>query len=167
MPELIVEDGTIVPGANTLVSVVDYSAHAKLMGVDIVGDFGDANVQLFKAMQFLNQQEPYLKGNLVSRDQTTAYPRKDLVLENWSWPENVVPRQAIYAQINLALDVNAGIDLWNPPEPSNKVIKKERIEGVLDIEYAVKEGSKIAANSSSKQFLALLMRNNGLRLERG
>lgn len=164
MPELIVEDGTIVPGANTLVSVADYSDHAKLMGVDIVFD---ARVALFKAMQFLNQQEPYLKGNLVSRDQTTAYPRKDLVLENWSWPENVVPRQAIYAQINLALDVNAGIDLWNPPEPSNKVIRKERIEGVLDIEYAVKDGMKIAANSSSKQFLALLMRNNGLRLERG
>ncbi len=163
MPDLIVEDGTIVTGANTLVSVVDYSAYAELVGVDIIVD---ARVALFKAMQFLNEQEPYLKGDLVTRDQTTAYPRKNLRLEGFDWPENEIPRQAIYAQINLALDVNAGIDLWNPPEAPNKVIRKERVEGVIDIEYAVKEGSKIAANSSSKALLAVLKKNNGLLINR-
>lgn len=162
---VIVEDGSIVPSANSLVSVADYALEADSFGVVITGD---EEVHLLTAMEFINAQESALIGSRVSRDQGTAYPRNNLVVEGWLWLSSEIPRQAQQLQIALAIDINEGIDLYNPPEPTNKTVKRERVEGAVEVEYAVKESSvKTSRYSRSRALLSVLTRNNGLKLIRG
>lgn len=165
MAAVIVEDGSLVSGANSLVSEADYAAYASLLGVNLTGD---PSSQLFTAMEFINSHERQLKGTLVSREQGVAYPRSDLFLQGWSWLNTEIPRQAILLQKTVALDINAGIDPYNPPEPTSKVVKRERIEGAIEVEYAVPEGGnkKLSKVSSSEAILNVLKNNNGLSLVR-
>jgi hypothetical protein len=162
---LIVETGSIVAGANTLVSLSDYELYADTLGIVLTGD---TDIQLIKAMNYINDNERFLKGSLVNRDQTTAYPRTGLMLEGWWWTSTEIPRQAIQAQKALAIDLNAGIDLYNRPEPEQKVTKMERVEGVVTVEYAVLEGGnkKVSNTTTSMALMAVLKNSNGLSLIR-
>jgi ribosome modulation factor len=162
---IIVEDGTQVAGANSLVSVEDYEQHAVKTGVTLTGF---PNEQLIKAMQYINEQEPMLLGQRVTRDQGNAYPRTGLVIEGWSWLSTEIPRQAIQAQIALALDINAGYDLWNPPIRTERIVKRDRVEGAVEREYQVigGESKMLSRYSNTQALMASLMKQNGLTLVR-
>jgi hypothetical protein len=163
---LIIEDGSIVAGANTYVSRADYIAFAASVGVAIPDDEA-ADVELVKAAQFINSKEGRLKGSRVSRDQPLAYPRKDLELEGWSWSSSEIPRQVLSCQLNLALDVHAGVDLFNPAPATTSAVKRKRVEGVVEIEYATSDApAKMARDSSGLALLNLLMKRSGLQLVR-
>lgn len=166
---IIVEDGTIVINANSFVSLQDYIDYATTLGLD-VNVSGKAEEQLISAGQFINIQNN-LKGNLVSRDQPMAYPRSGLVLENWSWLHTEIPRQVIQLQMTKAIEVFNGFDVItgiNTTSSSGQVVKKERIEGAITVEYETSgdNGTKVSSVSSSQALLSVLTNNNGLTLVR-
>lgn len=158
---LIVEDGSVVDNADSYVSRSDYIAYAATQGVTITDD-ETADVQLRKAAEFIASYDSRLKGDKVQRDQSMAFPRSGLVIENFSWDSDEIPRQVILCQQQLALDVNAGIDLWNRPQSESTGIKRERVEGVVEVEYAVKEAGKLSSQSTGMALLNSLLRQNGL-----
>jgi len=160
---LIVEDGSIVSGANTLVSRADYIAHALTLGV-VIPDDDAADIELLKSMNFINQHEANLKGALVERDQSVSYPRTNLVIEGWSWSSDEIPRQAILCQLAFALDVHDGIDLWNTPANPELITKSERVEGAVSVEYAIgsNQTQKLGRSSTGDALLASLLNRSGL-----
>ncbi len=162
---LIVEDGSIVTGANSFVTVSEIEDHAESIGTSISGD---VEQMALKAIDYIKQQEDKLKGYRFTRDQPLPYPRSGLVIEGWHWASDEIPRQVKSLQINLVLDIDSGVDLYNRPEPSNKIVKRERIEGALEVEYAVGNGSvmRTSSNSASQAILAVLSKSNGLTLVR-
>lgn len=161
---LIVEDGTKPANANSFVTRADFIAYALSKGVTIA-DEDATDVMLVKAGQYINSKEPQLKGDLTERDQPMAYPRFNLVLEGWSWSGTEIPRQVILAQMELALDINDGVDLWNPPANPNLTAKRERVEGAVEVEYFGNDNAfKVSRDSLSGAIMATLMRYNGMSI---
>lgn len=163
---IIVENGNLVAGANSYLTRADYIAYSASLGVTIP-DNESADIELIKAGEFINAQESSLIGCKVSRDQTTAYPRYDLIVEGFSWSGNEIPRQVILLQSALALDIHAGIDPFNPPANPERATRRERVEGAIEVEYfGTDGGARLGRSSTSTALLKSLSKNNGLVLVR-
>lgn len=160
---LIVETGSIVPGANTYVSRADYITFALSVGVTIANT-DEADVQLTKAALFIGQHEANLKGERVQRDQPMAYPRTGVVIDGWDWSYTEIPRNVILCQMQTALDINAGFDPWNPSTNPNLIKKRARVEGAVDVTYAVSDstGQKLSRTSTADALLNSLLNRSGL-----
>jgi len=159
---LIVEDGSGVTNADSYVSRADYIAFALTLGVTIA-DADAADVELRTAAQYIDQHEPNMKGTRVTRDQYMAFPRYNVVIDDWSWLHTELPRQLTTAQMLFALDVHAGVDLWNQPVNPALAKKSSRVEGAVTVAYAVKDGvQKVGRTSKAEAHLAQLLRNNGV-----
>jgi len=160
---LIVETGALVTGANTFVSRPDYIAYALSLGI-VVADDAAADVQLIKAAQFIGQHEANLKGTRVTRDQALSFPRYGVEIDGWSWSSTEIPRNVILCQLQTALDIKAGFDPWNPSTNPNLVKKRARVEGAVDVTYAVSDstGQKLSRTSTADALLNSLLNRSGL-----
>jgi hypothetical protein len=159
---LVIEDGTLVANADSWVTRADYITYAAARGITITDD-ATADVQLLKAGEFINQHEDNLKGDLVDRDQSMSFPRYNLTIDGWWWTGEEIPRQVILCQLAYALDINAGVDIYNPPQNPNLATKKEKVD-VIEVEYAVSEntGQKLSRTSTGDALLHALLENSGL-----
>ncbi len=72
---LTVEDGTVVPNADSFLNLADARALATNCGLEISADDTTAEVQLRQAYLALVVYEPQLQGYRVSSEQTGIYPR--------------------------------------------------------------------------------------------
>ena len=160
---LIIEDGSLVTSANSWVTRADYIAYALARGVTIA-DADATDVQLVKAGEFINSHEQNLKGYRVERDQAMSFPRHDVVIDDWYWSSTEIPRQVKLCQYALALDINAGVDLYNKPVNPNTAVKRERVEGAVEVEYAIPEstGQKLSRSSTADALLNSLLNRSGL-----
>jgi hypothetical protein len=158
---LTIEDGTIVTGADSWITRAEYIAYAASKGITIADD-ADADAELVQAAEFIGAHEPNLKGDKVARDQPLAYPRKNLVLEGFEWKADEIPRQVILCQMALALDIHAGIDLYNPSPNPNRATRREKVD-VIEVEYFGKNGGiKMNRDSTATALLATLLKRSGL-----
>lgn len=160
---MIVEDGTIVTGANSYVSRADYIAYALTLGITIA-DTDAADYQLIEAAEFIDRHEANIKGWKTDRDQPMSFPRNDFWIQDWYWTNEEIPRNVVLCQMAFALDINEGIDIFNPPQNPGIGVKSERVEGVVKVEYAVDGGTgqKLSRSSSGDALLASLLKRNGL-----
>lgn len=160
---IIVEDGTIVDGAISFVSREDYITYAATLGVTVADD-AQADTDLVKAAQYINSKEPQLKGCLVDRDQPMSFPRTNLTIDGFGWEDTEIPRQVILCQLNLALDIRAGIDPYNLPTNPNRSVKREKVD-VIEVEYMGSDSqAKLSRSSHWQALLSSLLRRNGLSI---
>ena len=161
MTTIVVEDGTIVSGANSFVTMAEYIAYAATLNITVT-DTQTYQTQIIKAAEFIATKESQLKGDLVSRSQELSFPRYNLMIEGFSWESDEIPTQAKEAQMSLAIDINAGEDLYNLTQSVATGIKRERVDGAVEVEYAVDDSGRVARNSRSQYLLSSLMEWNGL-----
>lgn len=164
---VIVETGAQVTDSDSYVTRSDYIAYALSVGVT-VKDSSAADVQLIKAAEYIDRHEENLKGFLVNRDQSMAFPRHDLYVDGWAWTSEEIPRQVILCQMIFALDINAGDDLYNRAQNPNLITKSESVDGAISVSYAVSDntGQKLSKTSTGDALLYSLLENNGLMLVR-
>ncbi len=160
---LIVETGAVVTDSNSYVSRADYIAYAALIGTTIA-DEAATDEQLIEAARFIDSHESRMKGYRSERDQSMAFPRVGVVIEGWEWNSDEIPRNVELAQMNIALDLNAGIDVYNPPQSDSVGIKRERIEGAIEVEYAVGDAQKLSRRSMADALIRSFLNNAGLSL---
>ena len=162
MSTIVVEDGTVVTGANSYVTMAEYISYAADQNVTVT-DTQTYQTQIIKAAQFIDGLEAVLKGDTTSKTQPMAYPRDNLSdIDGWSWDNDEIPTQVKQAQMSLAIDINSGEDLWNLSQSDATGIKRERVEGAVEIEYAVSDTGRIPYRSRSRALLSSLMKYNGL-----
>lgn len=160
---LKVEDGTGVTGADSLVSRATYIAYAAAVGVTIA-DADAADQELREAMRVIDSVEPRMQGVRESRDQALSFPRSGMIVNGWGYASDEIPQAAKDAQMELALYINAGNDPYNPEE--RKIVTQERVEGAVDIRYAV---GAVASNTKGERWQLLLrklLRSSDMLLER-
>lgn len=161
---LIIETGSIVPNADSYVTRADYITYAAARGVT-VADVDATDVTLRKAAQFIDSHESNLKGMRVQRDQPMAFPRIGAYIDGWHWNSEEIPRQVILAQLNIALDMEAGIDPYNPPVNPNRATVAERVEGAVSVQYANGGiAQKLGRTSTATALMNSLLRYSGLSI---
>lgn len=101
---IIVEDGSIVAGANSFVSVTAYVSFALLRGIVTA----NPEQELIKSMDYLNTR-PY-KGSKVSATQPLPFPRLNLIIDGFLVPHDSIHKDLIKAQLMTAIEISNGND---------------------------------------------------------
>lgn len=130
MVTLVIEDGSVVSGANSYVTAAEFRTFCENRDIAIVSTYGDESQLLLKAMDFLEQQD--FIGIKSNSDQPLQFPRSDLWIDGYAVDADAIPQLLKDAQITIAISIMAGND---PLGNVDRTIKKERID-VLEIEYA-------------------------------
>ena len=109
---LIVEDGTIVIGADSFQSLADARADAELRGLTLNPDDAIAESNLRSAYyNLVSIYESSLQGCRVSIDQTGIFPRNNVTAYCFDIPNNKIPDDIKRAQVNIAASINDGADM--------------------------------------------------------
>ena len=160
---VIIEDGSIVDNANSLVTRADAIAHAALHGKTLANETA-TDVLLIKAMGYFLSIEAQLKGCRVDRDQALAYPRAGVEINGFVWDSDEIPTEAKIAQIELALDISQSVDIYNRSLKKGAVIG-ESVDGAVSRQYADTSTKSISTNfikTRGTEALKPLLKNVGL-----
>lgn len=128
---LVIEDGTLVAGANSFVTRAEIIAYAAARGITIA-DEDASDVFAIQAMDYL--WSLCYKGDLVDTAQTTPYPRMGLVAGDTADDYvHTIPAGMKNAQLQLALDAKNGIVLTASANPSG-TLKRSKV-GPIEREF--------------------------------
>lgn len=133
---LIIEDGTIVANANSYVTLVEARAYALERGVVLSVTDSLVEVLAIKAKDYLEAQRSRYKGEKVSPStQSLCWPRADAYIDNELWPSDTIPKELRYAQCQLIMEINAGVDTL--PTSDEQFIVHEKV-GAIETRYSDK-----------------------------
>ena len=128
---LTIEDGTVVPGADSFATVAEADTYAPLLGLSLPVAEVDKEVNLRKAVIYLNSIEHRLKGTRKSEDQELCFPRDNIDLYGKD-VSGTIPTLLKHAQIILSVEYKDN-DLLESGD--GKEVLKEKT-GELETEYA-------------------------------
>lgn len=126
---LIVEDGSIVDGANSYVSLTEIKAYCEARGLELPAEDADIEVMAVQAFDYLEAKDGW-KGCTVIPNQRTDWPRDGVVVDRYPLPSTEIPWQLKEAQCQATYEATV-TDLM--PNPS-AAIKREKVD-VLETEY--------------------------------
>ena len=131
---LIVEDGSIVPFADSYVSLADARALADKIGWSLPADDTEAEAALRNGAMYVGLQESSFCGSRVSASQSLSFPRTGLSLYGFPVPINTIPQQVILAQIAAGVEYGKGSDVRGTTD--GRITTLERVEGAVTVQYA-------------------------------
>ena len=137
---LIVEDGTKVPDANTLIDAAMVADHALLVGnlAWAVSTNSLREQAIFRAMRWFSSLEARMKGSRTYVDQELAFPRYGVFAYGREILSNQIPKELKQALMEAAMLELSTPDALQPTQASGQ-IKAERkwLDGVggRDVEY--------------------------------
>lgn len=159
---LIVEDGSIVAGADSYVSLSDARALAAKYGWELPADDTEAEQALRNGAGYVGLQESAMCGSRVSPLQELAYPRKNVTLYGFDVAQDSIPSQVIRAQVAAAVEYGAGTEVRAASD--GRAVSVERVEGAVTVEYFNNgnNGSSVVITSAMDALAPLLCGlNNG------
>ena len=130
---LIVEDGSIVPNADSYISLADARALAANYGLELPEDDTVAEVALRNGATYVGLAEPQMCGRRVSAEQSLAYPRTGVTLNGFPVSNNVIPKQVILAQVIAGVTYGAGTEVR--ANSDGRAVQTERVEGAVTVTY--------------------------------
>lgn len=135
---LVIEDGTIVAGANSYIDVPAAKAFAEARGVDLGTDDAVIEQRLLGAMDYLESLS--YKGVRTDPDeQLLAWPRTGVTFDGRAFGPNTIPPQLKSAQAQLVIELTNGVVIFASSGASSgsteKFVKKEKVD-VIETEYA-------------------------------
>ena len=128
---LIVEDGSIVAGANTYIDVAYLQSFADLRGVTLPANSTDIETLIIKSADYVEAFRERFKGSKIEYTQPMQWPRQNVTVDGFSVPGDSIPTELQESQAQAALESNTGQDL-SPSIVQN--IKRKKID-VLETEY--------------------------------
>lgn len=133
---LIPEDGSgNVSGANSYASFEQILAYALARGILLPSSPADqVEAMAFQAMDYLASLEDRYRGTRTYElDQPLSWPRTDVQIYGFDFPEDAIPENLISAQCQLVIEVHNGVNLFPTQTPSTAV-KREKVD-VIETEY--------------------------------
>ncbi|QDP65867.1 MAG: hypothetical protein Unbinned7865contig1001_66 [Prokaryotic dsDNA virus sp.] len=123
---ITVEDGTIVAGANSYVSLDTYESYAEQRGWTTAVDDEDDKASLVRAFDAINRNWEYKGEEVDLENQVGKFPRY-IIKNRWEYvtPADEVPQKVQDAQCELAYLIQAGLDPFATVEG---VIAAERVK---------------------------------------
>lgn len=130
---LIVEDGSLLQGANSFVSVAEVRAFANARASILPASDTEVEVAAVKAADYVRSLRSRFKGSEIIAEQPLPFPRCNLVVNGFDLPSNTVPQGIKDACCQLALEAAAGVDLL--PTTSGQITVVENV-GPLETSFA-------------------------------
>lgn len=130
---LIVEDGTIVAGADSYISLADARALADKYGWVLPVDDTEAEAALRNGAGYIGLQEPQMCGSRVSPLQELSFPRQGVTLYGYPVATDYIPSQVIRAQVIAAVEYGKGTDVRASSD--GRATSLERVEGAVTVQY--------------------------------
>lgn len=137
---ITVEDGSIVAGANSYVTLAEARAYATARGKTLPADDAALSALLITSVDYLEAQRARYQGSKVSATQELQFPRDEVYIDGVPLEATTIPAILKQAQIRLAIEANSGVDLM--PTRSGPFVKKEEI-GPIVTEYSEKVGVSV------------------------
>lgn len=126
---LIVENGSIVSGANSYVSLADAQQYV----TDRAYEVTITEALLLRGVDYINSLRKRYRGYKITPiTSSMQFPRAYLYVDNYLYPQDQVPDVVVSAQIETAVSLVAGDDPYKTT--SSQVIKRRRAD-VFEIEY--------------------------------
>ncbi len=147
---LTVETGAIVTGANSYISITDFTTYATARGVTLVTG---AEQLLVRAMDYIESLQ-YI-GTKVESDQPLQWPRTGVYIDGYAFPDDDIPQQLIDGQCQVAIAIDQGNDPLIDYAPA---VKRKKV-GPLELEYSV--GASVTINRKINNTLYKLLKNGG------
>lgn len=136
---LIVEDGTIISGANTYSSLASLRAYALLQGVTLSAVDADLEADAIKAMLFIDGHRASFLGDKMTYEQLTQWPRTGAVIDGFVLLDTTMPPELASVQAELCMQLEAGVDIAPVGTVTiNGAVKREKV-GPIDTEYDTSE----------------------------
>lgn len=161
---LVIEDGSIVPGAESYATAAELAVYAANFGKTIPADDVAREVLLRRAA--LEMEAIPWRGQAANSAQALAWPRGGVRRQNWDIPSDVIPPQIKAGQMALAAEIH--VDDLVDPETKRGAVVSETV-GPLSRTYAAasKSASKPAATRQSyAQFTGLAESGSQIKLSR-
>ena len=123
---IIVEDGTVVPNANSYVTEAELTTYAADRGVTLTGT---PAVLLINAMDYL--ESLHYIGYKFIEEQPLQWPRDEVYIDTYYIERTTIPKELKNGQMAVALSIDAGN---GPLETLDRNVKREKAD-VVEIEY--------------------------------
>ncbi len=127
---LIIEDGSIVAGANSFVTVTECRDYNTARGNELPVDDADVEILLIKAADYLNALEPEFQGHRIDYEQELVFPRSPVYVYG-SDLSNEIPKQLKNAQCQMGYEVSQNDFLTTG---SDQGVKREKVS-TIEVEY--------------------------------
>jgi hypothetical protein len=148
---IVVEDGSIVTGANSYVTVVELQAYASARGVTIDGQ---AERHLIQAMDYIENLS--FKGYKKTDDQPLQWPRMDVYVDGYLVASNVIPDELKNGLMQCAIAIHEGND---PLQDAPRAVQRQKVD-VIEVEYAA-GASSVVINKRIMHVLKKLLVGGG------
>ena len=146
---LIIEDGSLLTGANSFVSVSEVRAYASARASTLSDNDADVEVSAIKASDYIKSLRHRFKGQEIVAEQALPFPRLNIVVNGFDIPSTTVPQGIKDACCQLALESAAGVDLL--PTTSGQITTKEKV-GPLETTFSDRsahDGTQLFAAASA------------------
>lgn len=149
MATIVVEDGTIVSGANSYVSEATLTTYATDRGVTLTT--GTA-VLLILAMDYVESLD--FIGYQYTEDQALSWPRTDAKKDDIYWYDsNEIPQKLKDGLCEVALAIDAGN---SPAANLERATKREKV-GDLEVEYSDGSNSTVMVRKINNKLKDLVV----------
>jgi hypothetical protein len=156
--QLIIEDGTIVAGANSFNTDAEFLAYASIRGFNLPSTEPERDALQILAVDYLTGKEQQAKGFRVSATQNLMYPRKGVAVNNFAVSSTSIPIQLKYAQMELAAQANES-ELLKTGTVQN--LASIEIDGVYAESYFSGGAWEYVRTERADVYLNPLLVNNG------
>ena len=154
---LIIEDGSQVANSNTYVSDGEYVAYAAARGKAIGATAGAREIELIKAMDYIEGHRSEFKGSKVISTQSLQYPRLGVYIDGFIVDSDEIPSELENAQMEAAIIIFS-TELLNTGATSD--IKLEKVD-VLEVEYFQGGSWETTRTDTVDVYLNVLLRGGG------
>lgn len=149
---IVVEDGTIVTGANSYVTEAELTAYATARGVTLTGDTEEL---LIKSMDYIEGLG--FKGIKKTSDQPLVWPRVDVVVDDYLLDSDEIPSLLQEGQMEAAMATDNGEDqLADIPRTKSKATV-----GPISVEYADGSTTNVVRKVTNKLYKLLTAGSTG------
>ena len=128
---LIIENGSQVANANSYVTDAEYTTYATLKGLTVGANAAKREVELLRAMDYLQGFETSMQGTRASSTQGVSFPRYNVVLYSYLLASDFIPKELKNSQFEAAVYAHTGTLILNE---AIKNVSKERL-GDLEVNY--------------------------------
>jgi hypothetical protein len=127
---LVIEDGSVVTGANSYVTLAEFKAWADSRDISYNADDNVLEAQILRAMDYIERL--YFIGNKANENQPLQWPRTEALIDGYYADATEIPKEVKIAVYEATVVEAAG---YSELEIQSRKTLRERV-GDIEVQYA-------------------------------